>query len=288
MTPTTPPDGTLVIGADRATLRFVRRYPHPVERVWRAVSDPAEMARWFPSDVLGDRAVGAELTFADDAQRAAAGEAGEPSRDEGPSVRGRVVVHDPPHVFSFTWGGELLRFELTPDGDGTLLLFTQDLSHPSVAARNGAGWHHCLGALDRLLDADPAAERHWSAVYNDYVLRMGPAMGVPSADGSVTWERATHVAPERVRSATTDAGEMAAWGAGDHAHDPVRWDVAATDGATVIRLTHSGVGTDAALASTWHALLLQLDMYLAAGELVPADPTLWADAYAAVLGGGRA
>ena len=64
---------------------------------------------------------------------------GEPTRDDGPLFRGRVVVYDPPKVFSFTWGGELLRFELAPDGAGTLLVFTQVLSHPSVAARNGVG-----------------------------------------------------------------------------------------------------------------------------------------------------
>ena len=78
--------------------------------------------------------------------------AGEPTRDDGPMFHGRVVAYDPPQVFSFTWGGELLRFELRPEGDGTLLVFTQVLSHPAVAARNGAGWHACLDALGVALD----------------------------------------------------------------------------------------------------------------------------------------
>lgn len=36
---------------------------------------------------------------------------------------------------------------------------------------------------------------------------------------------------------------------------------------------------DAELAATWHALLLQLDMYLAAGQLIPIDHRQWIEAY---------
>lgn len=35
----------------RPALRFERTYPHSVERVWRAVSVPAELERWFPAAV---------------------------------------------------------------------------------------------------------------------------------------------------------------------------------------------------------------------------------------------
>ena len=32
---------------DRYTVEFVRHYPHPIERVWRAVTEPGELAQWF-------------------------------------------------------------------------------------------------------------------------------------------------------------------------------------------------------------------------------------------------
>jgi uncharacterized protein YndB with AHSA1/START domain len=35
-------DGTLVQSRDRYVLRFERLLAHPVERVWRAVTEPAE------------------------------------------------------------------------------------------------------------------------------------------------------------------------------------------------------------------------------------------------------
>jgi uncharacterized protein YndB with AHSA1/START domain len=279
------PHGDIVTIDGRPALRFERRYRHQIERVWRAISDPGEMGQWFPSQVEGDRALGAELVFADDAQRAAARAAGEPTRDDGPMIRGTVVAYDPPAVFSFTWGGELIRLELAPDGDGTVLTFTQVLSHQSVAARNGAGWHACLGELDRLLGASPAGGDgdDWRAVYDAYLDRMGPALGTPSGDGALTWERSTHVVPERVRTVTGDRGEWQEWGAGEHAGDPVHWDVEPTDHGSLYRVTVDSVGDDAELAAAWHALLLQLDMYLAAGQLVPVDHKRWIAAYETVL-----
>jgi uncharacterized protein YndB with AHSA1/START domain len=283
-------DGTLLTVDGRPTLRFERRFRQPITRVWRAISAPDEMGAWFPSEVVGERAVGAELVFDDEAQRTAAREAGEPTRDDGPPFLGRVVVHDPPRVFSFTWGGELLRFELTPDGDGTVLVFTQVLSHQSVAARNGAGWHACLDALAAALDgpAPDAGEATGGmddglAVYHRYVERIGPELGHPDGRGAVTWERASHVDPDRVREATSDPREIAAWGAAEQDRGPLHWDVEPAEHGSTFRLTHDAVGDDAALAAEWHALLVQLDMYLAAGMLVPVDPKTWVDAYRAEL-----
>jgi uncharacterized protein YndB with AHSA1/START domain len=284
-------DGTLITIDGRSALRFERRYPHAIERVWQAVTDPDEMARWFPSSVVGDRAAGSRLVFVDDAQRATAKEAGEPTRAEGPPIEGTVVVHDEPKVFSFTWGGELLRFELHPHGDETVLVFTHVLSHPSVAARNGAGWHSCLGALDNLLGARSTASDATSedqkldpmAVYEDYIDRVGPALGSTTGTSGVIWERGTHAPPERVREATTDPAELAAWGAGSHKEEAVRWEVDPVEHGSVYRLVHDGIGRDAALAATWHALLLQLDMWLAAGQLVPVAPDRWTSHYEKVL-----
>lgn len=275
-------DGTLVTLDGRPALRFERHYRHPVERVWRAVTDPGEMANWFPSAVVGERAVGARLVFDDDAQRTAAREAGEPTRVDGPLIVGTVVTYDPPAVFSFTWGAELLRFELIPDGEGTRLVFTQILSHQSVAARNGAGWHVCLGALDRLLGV-AVPDEDGAAVYDDYVTRIGPSLGTPTGHGAVTWERSTHVPAERVRTVTGDPGEIAAWGGTDRAGDTRRWQVEPTPGGSLYRLTVDGIGDDAEGAATWHALLVQLDLYLAAGKVIPVDHARWVDAYRQVL-----
>src|SRR3546814_8444458 len=95
-------DGELMDIDGRPALRFERTYAHPMERVWRAVTSPEEMAAWFPSSVQGERAVGAALVFDDEDQRAAAREAGEPTRVDGTLFRVTVVAYDPPKVFSVT------------------------------------------------------------------------------------------------------------------------------------------------------------------------------------------
>src|SRR3546814_17264305 len=79
----------------------------------------------------------------------------------------------------------------------------------------------CLAELDRLLDApaptpEDAGDPDGMDVYDLYVERIGPSLGVPPGDGSLTWERSTHVTPAQVRADTTDPAEHAAWG--DAAH----------------------------------------------------------------------
>jgi uncharacterized protein YndB with AHSA1/START domain len=273
-------DGDLITLDGRAALRFERTYPHGIDRVWRAITEPSELSAWFPSAVVGDRSVGSQLVFDDGAQRAAAHEAGEPTRDDGPELTGRVVAFDPPAVFSFTWGSELLRFELHPEGEGTRLVFTQVLSHRSVAARNGAGWHMCLGQLGRLLDAPPSAEEEavGFGVYQGYVHRMAEP-GVPGADGSLTWEFGHHVAPERIRDAVSDPDEVAEWGGTERVDDHVHWDIRSAGTGSVVRVTVEGLAGDPERAAEWHALLVQLDMYLAAGMVVPVTADGFVDAY---------
>jgi uncharacterized protein YndB with AHSA1/START domain len=275
-------DGELVTIDGRSALRFERRYRQPVDRVWRAITEPSEMSQWFPSDVVGERAVGAELRFDDDAQRAAAAAAGEGHRDDGGEhFTGRVVAWDPPKVFSFSWGGEVLRFELHPDGDGTRLVFTQVLSHRSTAARNGAGWHGCLRSLDALLGVDPPEEPDdgWQS-FREFLGAMGPEPGARGADGSRTWELGHHVPAERVRDAVSDPDELDGWGGADRADDHVHWDIRSVDGGSVVRVTVEGAADDPDLAATWHTLLVQLDMYLAAGIRVPVEPADFAGLYA--------
>lgn len=40
--------GTYIEHNGRPAVRFERTYAHSVDRVWAAVSDPEELAHWFP------------------------------------------------------------------------------------------------------------------------------------------------------------------------------------------------------------------------------------------------
>lgn len=42
---------TLRLIDGRSVLRVERRFSHPPEKVWRALTESAHLAHWFPSDV---------------------------------------------------------------------------------------------------------------------------------------------------------------------------------------------------------------------------------------------
>jgi uncharacterized protein YndB with AHSA1/START domain len=157
-------NGQLEQTGGRWQLRFTRRLPHPPERVWRALTEPEHLAAWFPTTIEGERAAGAALRFA---HRDAA----------APPVEGRMLVYAPPSVLEFVWGDdETLRFEVTPDGDGSVLTLVNTFDQVGKAARDGAGWHACLDVLAHHLDGETPPWRpdeRWAEVHGEYVARFG-------------------------------------------------------------------------------------------------------------------
>jgi uncharacterized protein YndB with AHSA1/START domain len=172
--------GTYSTVDDRPALTFERRLAHPVEHVWRAVTDPAELAHWFPSAVSGEVAPGGRLTF-------------EFPDDHMPPLEGEVVELEPPRRFAFTWGEDVLRIELEAAGDGCVLRFTCLFDEAERAARDAAGWHVCLELLERHLGGMPTTAPGseptpgWRELYEEYQRRGLPA-GAP-VPGCLTLRR---------------------------------------------------------------------------------------------------
>jgi uncharacterized protein YndB with AHSA1/START domain len=159
-----------VTEGDRPVVRFHRRLDHPISRVWRSVTEPAELASWFPCSVqLEELRADAEMTF-----------------DFAPDFQlsGEVLRVEPPRLFEFRWGDDTIRIELLSVGDGkaTLLSFTHVIFEDAdTVARNAAGWHVCLDALARKLDdpgaatVEPGRTPEWEALYDAYIARGYPA-----------------------------------------------------------------------------------------------------------------
>ncbi len=144
---------TLLEADGKTGLRFVRTLAHPPEKVWRAITESEHLRHWLPCDIVGERATGAtvELPFWSEHVEA--------YDIEEPTLTGEIRVWDPPHVFEWTWDTDHLRWELTPDGDGTVLTFTTWFGEPDRAgvANAGAGYHVCLDQLAELLDTGSVA-----------------------------------------------------------------------------------------------------------------------------------
>ena len=148
--------GTLEAVGDRWRLRFTRRLAHTPDKVWRAIVEPAHRDAWFPQRIVGDWSVGAALKF----------------ESEYGDFDGEVLAYEPPSLVEFRWGTDQIRLEVRPDGEGTLLTLLDTFDEQGKAARDAAGWHVCLDALESSLDGRKSASE-WKAVHPRYVAEFG-------------------------------------------------------------------------------------------------------------------
>lgn len=135
-------NGQLLVDGDRAVLNFERRLPFPIDAVWSAITDPTEREQWFGETIIEPREGGLIDMVA----------TGPPLPPERKRMTGRILVWDPPNVLEHEWKQPIVedgvvRYELTADGDGTLLRFT----HRGLGVRSASGFRGGTHAfLDRL------------------------------------------------------------------------------------------------------------------------------------------
>jgi hypothetical protein len=75
-------------------------------------------------------------------------------------------------------GEERLRFELSANDGGTLLVLVDELP-AGAAARNAAGWEACLDRLAGLEPAPDAWRTHFDAYRAAFEPELGPQEGPP-------------------------------------------------------------------------------------------------------------
>ncbi len=168
-------DATLTEVNGQPTIRLERRLAHRPAKVWRAVTDPAELKHWFPAAVEAELRPGAPMRFTFPGEAVVDG-----------TWDGEVLEVDEQKVFMFRWGGDVLRIELVPDGDGCRLVLTQTIGGGDIgllgAGRSAAGWDTCLDQLVAGLDGTSLAEpEDWLTPIEHYVERFGIDEGAVEA-----------------------------------------------------------------------------------------------------------
>ncbi|SCL38275.1 Uncharacterized conserved protein YndB, AHSA1/START domain [Micromonospora rhizosphaerae] len=153
---------------DRWDLVFVRDLRHPPEKVWAALTEPARLAEWAP--FLASRDLGTEgdatLSMVDG--------------DQTTDTPATVLRAERPTLLEYTWGGDLLRWELTPSDAGTRLTLKHRVEKRDLAPMMAAGWHLCLDVADHLLEGDPvgpirgaeAMNFGWAELRDAYAERL--------------------------------------------------------------------------------------------------------------------
>jgi uncharacterized protein YndB with AHSA1/START domain len=180
-------DGIVEQAPDGSTqIRFVRRLPHPIDRVWGALTDPAELRRWWGDTDL-ELTEGGRFTLR--------------WRNQDPqgnvaTLDGAITKLDPPRFLeiSATWGAPgspdpgvptTLTWELEPAGDHTLLHFTNALPTPPEGSATAAGWHLHLDALAATLAGEDVDIAHpeplFDPIHKAYEEKDGPEGEEPGA-----------------------------------------------------------------------------------------------------------
>jgi hypothetical protein len=152
---------------DKWTLILVRELRHSPEKVWQALTDPAQVREWAPFVVDGNLGtVGAtvNLTWV-----------GKPT-----PLETRVTRADAPMVLEY---GDI-RWELETLGSGTRLTLWHNIDRRFISW-GAAGWHIALDVLDRLLSGDPIGcivgadamkFEGWKRLVAEYAKQFGSEM----------------------------------------------------------------------------------------------------------------
>lgn len=125
----------------------------PPERVWQAITDPEQIARWFPDRTDLEPRAGSVGWF---------------DWTEHGKYAVRVEEVDPPRRLVWTWAREpnvglddaartTVEWTLAPAEDGGTTVFLRETGFTDPAARDGndAGWDKELGELVEYLEGAP-------------------------------------------------------------------------------------------------------------------------------------
>jgi uncharacterized protein YndB with AHSA1/START domain len=127
-----------------AEVVFERRFKASRERIWQALTDPAELAGWLaPAEI--DLRVGGSVLL----------------RFEEGDERGTITELRELEVIAYTWNegqtDSTVRFELQNDGDGTRLRLQHTFDGEVDLSSYGGGWHHHLEQLMAQVAGEPIA-----------------------------------------------------------------------------------------------------------------------------------
>ena len=153
--------------ADERTLVLTRDYPHPIEKVWAAVSTPARIADWMGVEWLGDEAAplheGAHFDYR--------------FGNSEMESRAHVLRYEPPHLIEHSWFENIpphgrVRWALEEKQGGTRLTLTHFLPAFEEAPRTGAGWTMLLESLAKSLGDTPEPV-DWHRLRDQYARDFG-------------------------------------------------------------------------------------------------------------------
>jgi len=150
---------------EKWTLVLVRELRHPPEKVWRALTEPAELREWAAFEVDGNLASAktVKLTWVGTTK----------------TIDINVTRAEAPRVLEY----DDMRWELEASAGGTRLTLWTGLDRRYIAM-GAAGWHICFDVLHHLLDGTPIGRiaggdamrfAGWQRLHAEYAKQFGVA-----------------------------------------------------------------------------------------------------------------
>jgi len=151
------------LDGEKWTLILVRELRHSPEKVWQALTDPAQLREWAPFDADGNMGkVGTvQLTWM---------AAPRP-------LETKITRADAPRVLEY----DDTRWELEPLASGTRLTLWINIDRRFISW-GAAGWHIAFDVLDRLLSGTPIGRlaggdvmkfKGWQRLKGEYAKQFG-------------------------------------------------------------------------------------------------------------------
>ena len=154
--------GRVEQSGDDYVIHFERRLDHPIESVWLALTEPKAIEKWLAAVTTFELREGGtvELHWRNS------------ESEEG--MRATITELDPPRLLEWSGGpagnpAANCRWELSPDGDATVLTFTARTQKDEIDRKAAddpehwsppsmlSGWHFHLGYLADTLDGKAVA-----------------------------------------------------------------------------------------------------------------------------------
>jgi uncharacterized protein YndB with AHSA1/START domain len=154
---------------EKWTLILVRDLHHPPEKVWQALTDPAQLREWAP--------------FEADGSLAKAGTTVKLTTVATPRpvvTEAKVTRADALRALEYNWGDHDMRWELEALGGDTRLTLWTNIGRRFIAM-GAAGWHICFDVLDHVLSGTPlgrivgaeAMKFGWQRLHAEYAKQFG-------------------------------------------------------------------------------------------------------------------
>ena len=150
---------------DQVIVEFERDFPVEIDLVWRMLAENQYLQKWIADLEIETLEEGGKILF---------------DMKDGTFEEMTITSLSVPNVLEYTWGSDLVRFDLSPSKTGTHLIFKEIISKVTHhTPKDITGWHICLDVIDAILSNEelPDPQYKYNELYPMYEEKFDELTG---------------------------------------------------------------------------------------------------------------